>query len=123
MTKPALNPPQLVPPLDDDAAPLSSALADIVEALEDSMSARLDQLRVRLFDDTRNAVERSLLWIGFGVCAVGAWIALLVAFTLWIGAAQGPVVAALAVAAIHVVAALAFFAATRLRAADSVGPL
>ncbi|MDP2342530.1 MAG: hypothetical protein Q8O67_16355 [Deltaproteobacteria bacterium] len=124
MTLPSTRPRLLPPPLpaDDEGVPFSAALTDIVTAIEDSMSVRLDLLRERLFDETRSVALRSLLWIGSIVSLGAAWLATIIAFTIWVANAGGAIVAALWVAAIHFVAAFGFFIAVRTpRHPDPVG--
>ncbi|MDP2342330.1 MAG: phage holin family protein [Deltaproteobacteria bacterium] len=120
-----MNPPspttRLMPPvIDDDDAPLSAALADIAEAVEDSVSARLELLRQRFFEDTRALAFQSLLWIAAVACFGAAWLATITAFALWLTAVAGPVVAALALGGLHLVAALVLIVAIRRRNAVSI---
>ena len=113
----AQNPPRSLPPVpDDDGVPFSAAVADMFEAVQDSMSIRLDLLQERVLDQTRNVAVQSLLWVGAIASLGAAWLATIVAFTIWVAAASGPVVAALWVAAIHLVAGVGFVIATRAHA-------
>jgi hypothetical protein len=104
----------LPPPVpDDDGAPWSSTLAEVIEAIEDSFSARADVVRERFFRETRTLAWRSVLSIGAIVSLGAAWLAVVVAFALWVAAAGGAILAALWVAAIHLVAAFGFTIANR----------
>ncbi len=102
--------------------PLSSALAEVIEAVQDSMSARLDVLRERVVQEAQAVALRSMLWLGAIISVAAAWLATVIAFTIWVSAATGPILAALWVALIHIVAGLGFFVAMRAHADEAGGP-
>jgi hypothetical protein len=90
---------------------IAAALADVVDALTESVSARLDQWQTQAVRGATHAAGRAavdaIAWSSAVAALVVAWTCAHVALALWVSATHGAVTAALAATLIHLfVAAL-----------------
>ena len=99
----------------DEGDSVSAAFADVVEALQESTAARMEQMEVRMLAKANGAVRIALQW-GAGIAAaVVGWTCAHVALGLWLSARYDGVTALVVATVIHAAIALCLFAAAIAR--------
>lgn len=90
---------------------MSAAFADVVEALQESTVARLEQVEVRMLAKANDAARIAVQWGAAIAAAIIGWTCAHVALGLWLSARFDGVTALIVAAVIHAAIALGLFAA------------
>ena len=93
---------------------LAGAVANVVDALQESTAARLEHVEDRMLAKASAAGAVAMYW-GLAIAAAAvAWAGANLTLALWVSAAVGTIAAALLTTLIHAVAALALLWRARL---------
>jgi hypothetical protein len=92
-------------PATDEAA-LSSVLAEVIEAMQESVAIRLDLMQERAVARMKRGTIRLVMSLAGGASLLAAWIGVQVVVGLWLTAHASSIVAAASLTAINAVVAV-----------------
>ena len=104
-----------------EEGPLSSVLAEVVEAMQESVAIRLDLMQERAVARMKRGTIRLLMCLAGGASLVAAWIGAQVVVGLWLTANASSIVAAVSLTAINAVVAVLLLVLARVPSTERAG--
>jgi hypothetical protein len=105
----------------DDEATLSSVLTEVMAALQESLSVRLDLMQERFIAQMKMGTVRLLLSVAGGASLVAAWVGVQLVVGLWLTAQASLIVAAASLTGLNALVALLMLALARVSPAPGAG--